>query len=140
MVKKGDILIIEDDSDDREYIEEVFLELNVKNERKYVSNAYDALEYIKAHSSKPFMIISDINMPMMNGFDLRKIILENMELTKKCSPYIFLSTSGDEAWVNKAFEMSVHGYFKKPAIYAELKATVQQILDYWNNSLTPVVH
>lgn len=139
MLKKGDILIIEDDSDDRDYIEEVFVELEVTNSRKYVANAYDALEYIKAHSSKPFIVISDINMPMMNGFDLRKIILENSELTKKYAPYIFLSTSNDEAWVNKAYELSVQGYFQKPSIYSDLKKTVQQILDYWNNSLTPVV-
>lgn len=139
MIKKGDILIIEDDEDDRDYIEEVFTELGVPNIRKYAANAYDALDYIREHNNKPFIVISDINMPMMNGLELRKIILENSELTKKCSPYIFLSTSADETVVDKAYELAAQGYFQKPAQYNDLKITIQQILNYWNNSLTPAV-
>jgi len=139
MTRSEHILIIDDDRDDREYIEEAFVDLDVQNERIYVSSASEALAYIESHSGKPFLIISDINMPVMNGFELRKIILENSDLTKRCSPYIFLSTSGSDDWVNKAFELSAHGYFKKPAAYSDLKTIVHSILNYWNSSLAPVL-
>jgi CheY-like chemotaxis protein len=139
MKRNGEILIVEDDEDDRDYIELVFSELGIVNKRVYMSNAYDALDYIRNHDHKTFMIISDINMPRMNGFELREAILAEAGLSEKCTPYIFLSTSGDEKWVNKAFKLSVQGYFKKPSVYNELKVTVQQIVDYWNNSLTPSI-
>ena len=137
MNKKGEILIIEDDEDDREYIEAVFSELSYENERVYVNDAYAALDYVRQHDKNPFMIISDINMPGMNGFELRDIIFSDPELNKKCIPYIFLSTSDDEALVAKAFKLSVQGYFKKPNDYEALKSVINQIMTYWITSCTP---
>ena len=137
MNKNGEILIIEDDEDDREYIESVFTELQYENPRVFVNDANAALDYIRQHDKHPFMIISDINMPGMNGFDLRNIIFSDLQLNEKCIPYIFLSTSDDADLVKKAFKLSVQGYFKKPNEYSELKSVIKQIMEYWIKSCTP---
>ena len=63
MYKNGPIVIIEDDHDDQEIFSEVLAELNFPNEVKFFSDGEKALEYLVASQVKPFLILSDVNMP-----------------------------------------------------------------------------
>ena len=87
MNKNGPILIIEDDDDDQLVLQEVFEELAFTNEILFFSDGEKALSYLESTSIKPFLIISDINMPKLNGFQLRDKIHNNEELRLKCIPY-----------------------------------------------------
>ncbi|MEO7523190.1 MAG: response regulator [Ferruginibacter sp.] len=77
MNKRGPILIIEDDRDDQEILIEIFKELNYENEVIFFDEGEKALEYLIATMIKPFIIFSDINMPKLNGLELRLKIKEN---------------------------------------------------------------
>ena len=90
MNKNGEIIIIEDDADDRELFAEIFTALKINNEIRFFTNGIDALEYLEKPEIEPFLILSDINMPKLNGFELRQRVFTNTELSKKCIPYIFL--------------------------------------------------
>lgn len=79
MNKNGPIIVIEDDLDDQEMLKQVFKELNYPNKVIYFSEAHEALDYLIFTSLKPFIILSDINMPKLNGFQLRELIQNSKE-------------------------------------------------------------
>src|SRR4051812_15577921 len=91
--KSGPIIVIEDDPDDQELLSEAFMELNYDYEVIFFFDGNEALDYIMKTDVKPFLILSDINMPKINGFELRQKIHTNTELSIRCIPYLFF-TSG----------------------------------------------
>ena len=137
MSKQGPILIIEDDQDDQYLLEEVFSALNIKNELKFFENGHFALEYLQTTKDKPFIILSDVNLPGMSGPDLKRSINENDRLRRKSIPFVFLTTSADPQAVEKTYDLLVQGYFQKANKISELKNMVKMIIDYWMNCKSP---
>jgi CheY-like chemotaxis protein len=137
MNKKGPIIVIEDDADDRDVLSAVFKELNYPNEIVFFEDGDTALEYLKDEKVYPFLILSDINLPRLNGFELRKMVHTNEGLSEKCIPYLFFSTSVDKKAVYDAYTMSVQGFFVKPNNYAKITHTMKVIIEYWQECYSP---
>jgi len=132
----GDIIIIEDDQEDREILqellEEVLKENNYDNKIILISESTTVLDYLRSTTESPFLIISDINMPKLDGFTLRQKIFEDQDLNDKCIPYVFLTTSGDNVdFMKKAYGLSIQGYFTKPNDFTEYKNLLSDIVRYW---------
>ena len=70
--KNGPVIIIEDDTDDQELLEIVFAELRLPNEIIFFLDGVTAYEYLTSVHNQPFLILSDINLPRLGGFELRK--------------------------------------------------------------------
>lgn len=133
MSKTGPILIIEDDKEDKEILEEVLRDLNVKNPIIWMENTSEAYNYLCNVKESMFIIFCDINMPGKNGLELKLKIDENEELRKKSIPFIFYSTSANQKDVNDAYsKMTIQGFFQKGSDYNEMKKVIKLILDYWN--------
>lgn len=71
MNKKGAIIIIEDDPDDQDFFYAVFEELNYENKILFFNDGQQALEHLRESDDEPFIVFSDINMPKLNGIELR---------------------------------------------------------------------
>lgn len=132
----GRIIMIDDDREDIEIFTEVY-EMVQKaegftNELVTFYNPQEALEHLLNIDDAPFLIVSDINMPGMNGFELRKKTFENDKLAEKAAPYIFLTTAGnDPDLMRRAYKVSTQGYFAKPYDYNEYKELLTTIIKYW---------
>jgi CheY-like chemotaxis protein len=137
MNKKGPIIVIEDDEDDRLFINDVFHDLNFKNEILFFENGQLALNYLMYGEFEPFIIICDINMPVLNGMDLKEEIQKSERLRVKCIPYLFFTTSANQQHVNAAYDMAVQGFFIKPYHLPELKSMIKKIVEYWQVSELP---
>ncbi len=137
MNKQGPIVVIEDDEDDRMLLEAAFRELEYPNEIVYFPDGDTALHYLQDDNVYPFIILSDINLPKLNGFELRKMVHTNDGLSEKCIPYLFFSTSVNKKAVYDAYTLSVQGFFLKPASYPELVGTVRDIIAYWKRCYSP---
>lgn len=131
MARIGPIIIIEDDQDDQELMEEVFRSFGVENQLKFFYSSMDAYAYLKTTEEKPFLILSDINLPQMSGIDLKKKINENERIRRKCIPFIFLSTTSSHDAVLQAYENMAQGFFTKPQDLQSLKNMIQMIITYW---------
>jgi CheY-like chemotaxis protein len=131
MSVKGPIIIIEDDSDDREFYESTLKDLEVENEIIFFDDAEDAYKFLEQTSKKPFIILSDINLPGMSGIEFKKKIQSDHYLRSKSIPFVFLTTSSNQATVATAYLMMVQGYFIKPNSVTELAAMLKQIIEYW---------
>lgn len=137
MNKKGAIIIVEDDADDQELFSEVFKELDYKNEIIFFNDGQEALAYLTGKTIEPFIVISDINMPKLNGLELRKQIHENESLRLKTIPYLFFTTSAAQEAVIDAYSKSIQGFFVKPNSFEGLKNTMKTIVEYWQKCESP---
>ena len=133
MSKTGPIILIEDDEDDKHIFETIVRELGYKNLILWYENAVEAFEYLCATTDSPFVILSDVNLPGMNGLDFKAKIDDVPELRKKSIPYIFYSTSANQHDINKAYtQMTIQGFFKKEDNYEVMKNHISLILEYWS--------
>src|SRR5690606_11606307 len=135
--KKGPVIIIEDDTDDQEILTEIFAKLNYQNKILLFLDGNEALDYINATNDLPFLILSDINMPKLNGFALREKLKTDAKLSNKCIPYLFFSTALNQKAVIDAYSQSVQGFFVKQSTIAELENTIRVIMEYWRRCAAP---
>ncbi len=137
MLKTGPIIIIEDDKDDQDLIGEAFQELEIPNRIDFYSNCQKALDYLLTTKEQPFLILSDVNLPGMNGTELRRIINQTEYLRIKSIPFVFFTTTATRGAVMEAYQLMVQGYFQKPMSTGEIKRNLKLIIDYWQNCLHP---
>ncbi|MCF2488003.1 MULTISPECIES: response regulator [unclassified Dyadobacter] len=137
MDKNGPIIIIEDDADDQFVLEEVFGELGYSNQRMYFSDGQSALDFLYTSKKLPFIIISDINLPQLNGLELRRKVQTDAELSLKCIPYVYFTTAINQQVVIDAYSTSAQGFFVKPGEYDEIKAIIKLMIDYWKRCAAP---
>ena len=137
MNKSGPIIVIEDDADDQELLMEVFQTLNYTNKLIFFSDGAAALDFLNKSDTLPFLILSDINLPKLNGFALRDKLKTDAALALKCIPYLFFSTALNQKAVVDAYSLSVQGFFVKQASMAELEKTISVIMEYWIRCAAP---
>ncbi len=137
MNKTGPVVVIEDDEDDRLILAEIFETLKYKNKVVFFSDGNEALEYLNKTDIAPFLILSDINMPRINGMEVRNKVHTNEQLSLKCIPYLFFTTHADKKSVVDAYSMSVQGFFVKPTSYQKLESTIKTIMEYWQECIAP---
>lgn len=126
------IIIIDDDADDCEFLVTAFKNAGVKNELKCFNSPTQALEQLSSTLHNIFIIICDINMPFLNGFELRKSINENAILARRATPFIFLSTTASIDQISKAKQLCVQGFFQKPSDMNTFHTLAKSITEYWN--------
>jgi CheY-like chemotaxis protein len=135
--KNGPIIIIEDDADDQEFLTEIFQKLNYQNKILFFFDGQEALDHINASHELPFLILSDINMPKLDGFALRQKLRTDSKLSNKCIPYLFFSTAANQKAVIDAYSQSVQGFFLKQSSMTELEKTISAIMEYWRRCAAP---
>ena len=137
MNKNGPIIVIEDDIDDQDLLTEIFKKLNYPNKIIFYKDGNEALDYLNKVDVQPFLILSDINMPKIDGFELRSKVFTNEQLQNKCIPYLFFTTGANKKAVIDAYAMSVQGFFVKPSSMQGLEDTVRKIVEYWKECIAP---
>lgn len=138
MSKSGPIIILEDDQDDRNFMEKIFALLSVENERIYFDNDVQVLEYLASTKKSTFIIFSDVNLAGRNGLELKEAIDGDPILRIKSIPFIFYSTSIRHEQIVEAYsKLTIQGFFKKDDNLADAKLTMESILAYWRLSKHP---
>lgn len=82
--------------------------------------------YTMAGAQKPDLILMDISLPVMNGFEVTRL-LKNSEPTKHI-PIVALTAHALVTDRAKAFEAGCDGYETKPVDFAKLVATIENLL------------
>jgi CheY-like chemotaxis protein len=125
------IVVVEDDVDDQFLIQKVFKRIGIHSDLIFFNNGKEALDYLKSTAQPIFMILSDINMPVMNGLELRSGIVRDDNLRKRCIPFIFLSTAARPSDVSAAHDLTVQGFFLKESTLGEMEKALENIVQYW---------
>ncbi|MBC7382169.1 MAG: response regulator [Bacteroidia bacterium] len=131
MNKSGPIIIIDDDKDDQKILTDIFNDLKIKNSLLFFNDGFEAIEYLNANETNPFLIFSDVNMPKISGFELRAEIQNTQKLKNKNIPFLVFTTAASSKTVDDAYTMPVQGFFIKPSSYKELETVIKSIVEYW---------
>jgi len=119
------ILIIEDEKDIIE-----FIKYNLEMEDFIVISANDGEEGLKKMAEKPDIVLLDIMMPKLDGYEVCKAIRENPQTAK--TPVIFLTAKSSEYDEIKGLELGANDYILKPIspskLVARIKATLRNSL------------
>jgi CheY-like chemotaxis protein len=131
------ILLVDDDEDDHAIFNEICVDLGVGDRIHICHTGFELLDFLKNESISPFIIFCDINMPQLDGLQLRALINQDEHLRRKSIPFIFFSTSASEDQVKLAYDLTVQGFFLKGNTYEETKKRFERILHYWNDCQHP---
>ncbi|WP_158860820.1 response regulator [Lunatibacter salilacus] len=137
MNKSGPIIIIEDNPADQEILSEIFDELNYVNKLIFFDDSELALEYLTDTDVEPFLVLSDLRMPKLNGMELWEKLINNEKIRLKTIPYLFFSTTAEQKDVINAYSRSIQGFFVKPTEYSKLKDLMVTIVEYWQECESP---
>lgn len=119
---KKKILVIEDQEDVRENIEEL---LQLSNyDTVAASNGKEGVK--KALESRPDLILCDIMMPEMDGFDVLYLIGKNPEIAS--TPFIFLTAKAEKTDFRKGMNLGADDYITKPFEEMELLGAIERRL------------
>ena len=118
---KTKILLVDDEKDIVE-----FLEYNLVQEGFEVITAYNGMEALKKLSEKPDLVILDIMMPQLNGYDVCKKIRLLPEFRQ--IPVIFLTAKSSEVDEIRGLEIGANDFIQKPISPKKLIARVNSNL------------
>ena len=77
------------------------------------------------------VIISDINMPEVNGLELLELLAKNDTL--KEIPVIMITTEGSDQRMKEAFSRGAKGFIKKPFLPEEIKKVLYEVIGVGND-------
>ncbi|MEJ7767393.1 MAG: response regulator [Chitinophagaceae bacterium] len=133
------VFIVDDDTDDHHLVRECWKELGFANALVFFKSGEEVLQYLQATKVSPFLILCDVNVPAMGGFELKSILMRDELLNYKSVPFIFWSTYASNRQIKQAFSLSAHGFFIKGNKIAELKESLSEIINYWQKSKQPEI-
>ncbi|HKT47155.1 MAG TPA: response regulator [Candidatus Acidoferrales bacterium] len=124
-MKKLRVLIVDDSSVMRKIVERSLRQAGLDlTEVLEASNGAEALTEVQKGSLD--MILSDINMPVMDGLEFLKN-LASVEAAKGV-PVVMITTEGSEARVVEALSAGAKGYLRKPFTPEQVKERVTPLL------------
>lgn len=124
------ILLIEDNDDDVLMITRALKKGKIGNNFQRVANGKDAIEFFeKEESNKLQLLLLDLNMEIMNGFEFLK---KRQEIPKiKKVPVVVLTSSHREKDIELAYELGANAYVEKPIEPKEFIDVILKIEDFW---------
>lgn len=125
-------LLADDDPDEHYLIQNAIQEVNELAQIHSVFTGFQLFEFLfnkgiyeDQNNPMPHIIIADINMPILNGFDVIKTVKETPQLNDIII-YI-LTTSRREEDKLKALALGADGYYTKPNNFTDLKNIIKEI-------------
>src|ERR1700687_4200274 len=120
--RKPKIIIVDDDRETRE-----LLALTLEREDFEVSQAANGLRLISTlHVDRPDLILLDVNMSWIDGFELCKAVRKNEDF--KNIPVIFISARSSASDVKRGIEEGASDYFTKPVELPTLIARIKELI------------
>jgi len=131
------ILLIEDNQDDIALTLRAFKKCNILNTVIIIEDGQEALDYIsckgkyegKDPEDLPSVVLLDINLPKVNGFEILKAFRENE--TTKLLPVVFLTSSKEEQDIINGYLLGANSYIRKPVDFQNFFEAVKALGLYW---------
>jgi CheY-like chemotaxis protein len=125
-MKKFSIIIVENDEDEQFFMKEGFEASGLFDILAQVTNGDHLLEWLHTNPGvKPDVILSDLNMPGKNGFDILDAMKANRDWNN--IPVIITSTSSTRSIMDKCYAKGAEEYLVKPEIFIEYEPFVKNL-------------
>jgi CheY-like chemotaxis protein len=132
-----EILLADDDAEDRMLIIDALEESRLKNKVQEVENGEELMDYLlnrgkfsdKKKYPAPGIILLDLNMPKKDGREALKEIKEDKNL--RSIPIIILTTSKAEEDILKTYNLGISSYITKPVTFVAMVDVMKTLNKYW---------
>ena len=119
------ILIVDDSRSMRSVIKKVISMSGFKVDQCFeAENGREALDLLSLQWVD--IILSDINMPVMSGFEMLEALRKDRLL--ESVPVVVISTEGREERMRDAFELGAKGFIKKPFLPEDIKRMLYEVI------------
>lgn len=122
------ILMIEDDEIDSMIMNRILKKIGPEVILKVIDNAVDALKYLNTTQELPNLILLDLNLPKMNGFEFIEQFRKQIDIP---IPIVILTTSDSDLDRWRAYRSCAMGYITKTIDTPKFTENVKTILNYW---------
>lgn len=134
------ILFIEDNDSHAKLMKIAFKKTCSGCEIVHVKDGRQALSWLeetKANDLKdlPRLILLDLNIPLINGVEVLKVIKNDDIL--KLLPVVILTTSNSNTDISNCYRENANSYLVKPIISNEYSSLMEKIKEYWINGNKP---
>ena len=139
-MEKKKILLVEDSKDDILLIQRAFnkTKLAEKFELIVAQDGNQALTYLhdiditfSQQDKIPMILLLDLNLPKMNGFEILQRIRSNDKT--KLIPVIVFTSSKENQDITKSYLLGANSYVRKPIDSGKFTSILQQIVSYWGD-------
>jgi CheY-like chemotaxis protein len=135
-----ELLLVDDNDDDIVLLEESLKESRFVNLLHVVRDGEEALAYLRREGAYrdailPGLVLLDINMPRLNGFEVLSAM--KSDPTLRTIPVVMLTTSTRDEDVVRSYNGGACSFVSKPVSFEKLKDVIKQFALYW--SLVAVV-
>jgi CheY-like chemotaxis protein len=126
-LKQMNVLLAEDDIDDKEFFKKALEIVPLFTNLKTVSDGEELMAYLLENTKHlPHVLFLDINMPRKNGFECLTEIKENEKL--KDLPVVMFSSSNSQDNINILLKTGANVYIRKPSDFMELVQVINHAL------------
>ena len=123
------VYLVEDDPDHALIIGRAIREHGPRTELRAVEDGEAALAALRADGTLPDLILLDVNLPGLSGFDLLHAVRADPRLARV--PVVMLTSSELPSDVARAYELGASGYITKPSYLHDVRAVLGNTLLYW---------
>jgi len=134
MNKAIEILLVEDNPADIKLTQVALRKTKISNNINVVRDGNEALAYLRkegehAGAVRPDLILLDLNLPLVSGFDVLEYLKTDPILKK--IPVLVLSGSSSLQDIGRCYELGANSYILKPTGIDELLEMTGSLLTFW---------
>ena len=136
-MKKGIILLVEDNPDDVELTLLSLQKHNISNEVVVVRDGAEALDYLfttgayaeRDRSIMPAVVLLDLKLPKIDGLEVLRCL--RADERTKLLPVVILTSSKEEQDMLNGYKLGANSYVRKPVDFDQFSDAVKQLGLYW---------
>lgn len=128
-LNKQCVFIADDDDDDQFLLKLAFKQYSPKSHLLFAQDGLELLTLLAQTKLAPCLIILDLNMPRLNGFEALRI-LKHSPLYQD-TPVVILTTSTANEDRHRAYELGASDYITKPIYFEQLGQIICQLKKKW---------
>ena len=129
-----EILLVEDNPGDVRLTREALKEGKIRNNLNVAGDGVEALRYLRregpyAESTRPDLILLDLNLPRMDGREVLEAVKADPAL--RLIPVVVLTSSAAEQDIVRAYDLHANCYVSKPVDLDQFIHVVKSIEEFW---------
>ncbi len=133
------LLVVEDNEDDIFFIDRIFRQIGARCDLRFARDGIEAVEYLsgkgqfrdRLKNPLPTLILMDLKMPRMNGFEVLEWMHEQPEI--KLIPTIVVTSSTLQEDVTRAYRLGANAVMNKPVDKDSLTQMLKTFHIYWTD-------
>ena len=134
VITEQPILLVDDNPDDIMIAKRAFAKAQIHNKVYVTEDGEKAIQFLRKEGKykdvpTSGLVILDLNMPKVDGFEVLKTIKSDEKL--KSIPIIVLTSSSRSEDIERAYKLGCNSFIVKPASFEDFIEAVMEIKRYW---------